>query len=330
MAAVSAENSTLVKAKSLSQSSSKALLKSCGKSENRTCSEISFKDFLDFLHTSYQINGAIEGVPNDLTDKVDIDWQSITMNEFISSFLMVKKGSSNPKAIQDNINKMSDSEHLKSLMQQSRNISDSSICDTLEGNMLVGTKDVKSDASSEMLERNIESEVSDIVTNNKNDMVEEDRREDSSMNVMDHATKPLPTEEMALDLKKTSSMVTSGQQKNKLLMLGQQTGNKWKMMSSRKGVLFDCKVKTTDEENNKCFEHLMKRKLNEVIQEGLLDSILPYVVPKQTSAQPAAKKSSNSGINKSLSLTSLDKSASGQFSKDKMAGGSNRRKSTTE
>jgi hypothetical protein len=329
MAAVNAESSTLMETKAPSKTSSKALLKSCGKFENRTCSEISFKDFLDFLHTSYQINEAIEGVPNDLTDKVDIDWQNITMNEFVSSLLVVKEDSSNPKAILDGVNKMNDSEHLKSLTERSRNVPGSDICDTLEENMFERTKDIKSDASSEMSEHNIDSEVSDIIIKNKNYVAEEDIQKDSSMNGMDHTAKPVPDEEMSLDFKKTSSTVTSGQPKSKLLVLGKHTENKRKMMSSKKGVLFDCKVKATDEENNKCFEHLMKRKLNEVIQEGLLDSILPYVVPKQASTHPAVKKSSNSVINKSLSLTSLDKSASGQFSKDKMAI-SNRRKSSME
>jgi hypothetical protein len=72
----------------------------------------------------------------------------------------------------------------------------------------------------------------------------------------------------------------------------------------------------------------MKRKLNEVIQEGLLDSILSYIVPKQASVRPALKKTSNTDTSKAHLLTSHDKSTSGPFSKEKMAI-NNRRKSST-
>lgn len=326
MAAVNAESSTIMKTKALSKTSSKALLKSCGKFENRTCSEISFKDFLDFLHTSYQINEAIEGVPDDLSEKVDIDWQNITMNEFISSLLVVKEDSSNLKAMSDNANKINVSEHQKSLTEQSINVPDIGVCDTLEEHIFEKTKD----ASSEMSEHNFNSDVSDIITNKKNCVAKEIVQKGNIMNGVDHTTKSVPNEEIPLNLKKTPSTVTSGQAKCKLLALGKHSESKRKVMPSKKSVLFDSKVKTTDEENNnKFFENLMKRKLNEVIQEGLLDSILPYVVPKQVPTHPAVKKSLNSVINKSLSLTSLDKSSSGQFSKDKIAT-NNRRKSTTE
>jgi hypothetical protein len=332
MTAVNSESSSLKKQKALSihnsvtKTSSKALLKSCGKSENRTCSEISFKDFLDFLHTSYQINEAIQGVPNDLIDKAEIDWKNITMNEFYSSLLVVREDRPNRKTILDSANKMNDSQHLKSLTEQSKNCPNSDICHTLEENMLERTKDFKSDTSSVMSEHNVDSEVSNIVINNKNDVAKGNIQKDSGKNDIDRVTKLATNKEMSVDLKQMSSTVTSGQPKSKLLMLGKHTENKRKI--SKKGVLFDCKVEVTNEENSKYFEHLLKRKLNEVIQEGLLDSILPYVVPKQAPTHPAVKKSSYSDNNKSLSLTSLDNSASGHFSKEKMAIG-NRRKSTT-
>lgn len=40
-------------------------------------------------------------------------------------------------------------------------------------------------------------------------------------------------------------------------------------------------------------EKLLKKKLNEVLQEGILDSVLPYLLPKQqqqSSSQPPIKK----------------------------------------
>ncbi|XP_049794514.1 SANT and BTB domain regulator of class switch recombination-like [Schistocerca nitens] len=51
----------------------------------------------------------------------------------------------------------------------------------------------------------------------------------------------------------------------------------------------------------KNMEHLMKRKLNEVIQEGLLDSVLPYVVPKLGVSHQQQNKKTHSGESKKSS-----------------------------
>lgn len=48
---------------------------------------------------------------------------------------------------------------------------------------------------------------------------------------------------------------------------------------------------------------LMKRHLSEVLHEGLLDSVLPFMVPKKTVSQPNIKKSI-------MQTTSIKKSAS--------------------
>jgi hypothetical protein len=335
MADTNVESSTLIKAKALSESNSlnntlsEALLKPSAKFEKRACSEMSFKDFLNFLHTAYQINEAIKGVPNDLIDKIEIDWQDIAMNEFVSSLLVVKEDSSNPKATLENVKEMTDKEGLKkSLTEQSTSVSDSGECNRLEENTLERTKGIQSDTSSEVSKHNTESEAFRNTLGIKNAKARENIQKGISMNDMDHTTSLVMEEGLSPDLKKTSSSVNTGQQKSKSLMLGKYTENKRKTVSSKKCVLYDCNVKTINEENNKNFEHLMKRKLNEAIQEGLLDSILPYVIPKQASTHPAAKKSSNLDTSKALSSSSLDKSTSDQLSKEKVVINS-RRKSTT-
>jgi hypothetical protein len=331
MAALNAKISTFIEAEALSVPNSldKTLSKACGKLEKRPPPEISFKDFLDFLYTAYQITEAIEGVPNDLTDKFEIDWQKIAVNEFVPSLCLVKEDSYNIKG--EAINKMTDKEGLNRLQTKlSQHVPDkcqisSRHCNRLEENMLERNTEIQGDANSEVSYHNME--VSKITVGKKDIKSKEDTQKDSSINDMDHITNAVPGEEMSPDQKKTLSLVTTGQSKNKALMSGKYTENKRKMISNTKGVLFDCKVKTANEEN-RSFEHLMKRKLNEVIQEGLLDSILSYIVPKQASLRPAAKKTSNTDTNKALLLTSHDKSASGSFTKEKMVI-NNRRKSTT-
>jgi hypothetical protein len=333
MAAINAKSSALVETEAVSipKSLNKTSLKACGKFEKRICTEISFKDFLDFLRTAYQINEAIEGVPNDLPGKDDIDWQNIAMNEFVSSLLVVKEDNSNPKTSLETVNEMTDKEVLNSsLTKQSKSVPNRyhisrDDCNGLEENVCERAKETQSDANSDISEHDIQSEVSKTSVDNKTGIPTEDTQKDSSLN--NTIRNPLPKEGISSDLKKPSSPFTTGQPKSKLLVSGKYVEKKRKMMSSKKGALSDYKFKTTNEAN-KSFEHLMKHKLNEVIQEGLLDSILPYVVPKQPSTHTAVKKSSNPDTSKAFSVTSLDKSASGPFSKEKVVV-NNRRKSTS-
>ena len=328
MAALNAKSSeaeTLSVANLLNKTSSKA----CEKLEKRPHPEISFKDFLDFLYTAYQINEAIEGVPNDLTDKFELDWQNIAVNEFVSSLLLVKEDSSDINS--EAINEITDKEGLNSPQTKlSKHVPDkcqvpSRHCSRLEENKLERNNEIQSDASSEVSFHNME--VSKITVKNKYIKAKENTQKYSSLNDMDLITNPVPREEMSPDQKKTVSLVATGQPKNKAVMSGKYTENKRKMISNKGGVIFDCKVKAANEEN-RSFEHLMKRKLNEVIQEGLLDSILSYIVPQQASVRPAVKKTSNTDTSKALLLASHDKCASGPFSKEKMVI-NNRRKSTT-
>ena len=325
MAALNAKSS---EALSVANLLNKTSLKACEKLEKRPHPEISFKDFLGFLYTAYQINEAIEGVPNDLTDKFEIDWQNIAGNEFVSSLLLEKEDSSNIKA--KVITQMRDKDCLNSPQAKlSKHVPDkcqvpSRHCSRVEENT-ERNNEVQSDASSEV---SYNIEVSKITVENKDIKTKEGTQLYSSINDVDHITNPVPRQEISPDQKKTVSLVATGQPKNKALMSGKYTENKRKIVSNKRGVVFDCKAKTTNEEN-RSFEHLMKRKLNEVIQEGLLDSILSYIVPKQASVRPAIKKTSHTDTNKALLLNSHDTSASGPFSKEK-AVINNRRKSTGE
>lgn len=63
----------------------------------------------------------------------------------------------------------------------------------------------------------------------------------------------------------------------------------------------------------------MKKKLSEVLHEGLLDSVLPYMVPKTAASQPAIKKSSTNHNNtkKTLSTNNLESKSSTSLFKDK-------------
>lgn len=328
MAALNAKSSE-AEALSVTNLLNKTSSKACEKLEKRPYPEISFKDFLGFLYTAYQINEAIEGVPNDLTDKFEMDWQKIAVNEFVSSLLLEKEDSSNIKA--KAVTQITKKEGLNCPQTKlSKHVPDkcqvpSRHCSRLEENTLERNNEIQSDASSEVSYHNVE--VSKIAVENTGIKVKEDTQQYSTINDMDLITNPDPRQEMSPDQKKPVSLVATGQPKNKALVSGKYTENKRKMISNKRGVVFDCKTKTTNEEN-RSFEHLMKRKLNEVIQEGLLDSILSYIVPKQACVRPALKKTSHTDTNKALLLNSHDTSASGPFSKEKVVT-SNRRKSTT-
>lgn len=62
----------------------------------------------------------------------------------------------------------------------------------------------------------------------------------------------------------------------------------------------------------------MKKKLSEVLHEGLLDSVLPYMVPKPAASQPAIKKPlTNHNTKKTLSANNLESKSSTSLFKDK-------------
>ncbi|XP_069683733.1 SANT and BTB domain regulator of class switch recombination [Periplaneta americana] len=314
MAAVNTESSTLLKAKTLSvpnslnKTSPKASLKSCGKFEKRPCSEISFKDFLDFLRTAYQINEAIEGVPDDLVDKVEIDWQDIGMNEFVSSLLAVKEDSSIFKAVLEettSVNKTEDQNIYP--LKQSSSISDSGDC---REDDLDKIKEESSEICSEISKHKTESDCSVS-------KVDGDAKQESKI---------VPKGGMSLEVKRHSNQIVV--EPPRKLHISAKIAETKRKMSLNKKDSSDCKDKKSNEDSTKNIEHLMKRKLNEVIQEGLLDSVLPYVVPKQSAVHPAAKKLTSCDTKKPPTLNSMEKSLSSQSSKDKLAA-NNRRKSSS-
>lgn len=64
------------------------------------CAEISLKDFLDFLCTAYQIAEAIEGTPNDVSNKAGVDWNQLTKNPLITHLLELEEQSTTHAAAQ--------------------------------------------------------------------------------------------------------------------------------------------------------------------------------------------------------------------------------------
>lgn len=62
----------------------------------------------------------------------------------------------------------------------------------------------------------------------------------------------------------------------------------------------------------------MKQKLSYVLHEGLLDSVLPYMIPKPASSQPTIKKPlMNPDLKKSRSTGNLESKSSISILKDK-------------
>ncbi|PSN50899.1 hypothetical protein C0J52_05356 [Blattella germanica] len=295
-----------------SKMSSKAPFKLSGKFEKRPCSEISFKDFLDFLRTAYQINEAIDGVPEDLIDKVEIDWHDVAMNEFVSSLLAVKDENSKTKVMGKMDSKSGTDISCSDMTESSEN--------TLKSEQSIEIRSAVSELT----------ESSDISKSISTLSSEKDLRKDNiPVRDVELKNKVEPIKENLFhELKRPQGPALPDPSKQRSLQIAKISENKKKIFPNKKDVLIECKGRKANEENSKNLEHLMKRKLNEVIQEGLLDSVLPYVVPKQPAPHVGTKKSSSSETKKPPSLTSLDKSSSSQFSKEKLSI-NNRRKSSS-
>lgn len=200
--------------------------------KDKPASEISFKEFLDFLRTAYQINEALDGTVDESGNTKELDWKEVSANKLITSLLNANEA-------------------------RVRNDGNCHSC------INIGS-----------FEEN-----------------------DSKQSIIKENAVGLPAGKRNSITKVESSFVIPP-------------------------------------EVNKSVDLLVKRKLNELIQEGLLDSVLPYVVPKNPSTP-------NIPVKKSLSTTETKKlpdkspsTASATFSlsasKEKSNTGSRRKSSTTE
>ncbi|GLH12034.1 Uncharacterized protein GBIM_16705, partial [Gryllus bimaculatus] len=206
-------------------------IKTPAKASKKSCSEISFKDFLYFLQTAYQVNDCVEG---NVTN-TNFDWKSVAGNPLIASILGINE---------EQVQKVSEQTCIENAVEEAKR------------------------------------EVAEISSENK-----------------------------FLSLKKAES--TSFE----------------KIKSNAAEVSSEIRMASKKLSEHRNVEQILKRKLNEIIQEGLLDSVLPYVVPKQTVCPQPSPKKSFSDINKPV--VGGDKATMQPTPKEKLNSASKRKSSTS-
>lgn len=101
---------------------------------------------------------------------------------------------------------------------------------------------------------------------------------------------------------------TSAESSNKLLETGDgvKETNQLSGGQSEKGRALEINCKERLEEGEHGLAKVMKENLRDILHEGLLDSVLPYMIPKSAQSQPVIKRSAAvADVKKSSSLNNV-------------------------
>lgn len=207
-------------------------------------SEISLKDFLDFITTAYRVNSALEHFPLDALSKFsNFDWCQLTTNKLVSG--VISHGTSfkhriSEKLVSKDMTILNSSRREKSPPHTSKSFE---VCCGEK----VDEQEDKSFSKSGLKKCDKQ--------NNK--------PRGRSASIVDNAcgssssrcTDKIKTEKHKNNVKRDGSEIRGKSQSDYIIA-----------------------------------EYIVKRKLSEVLQEGILDSVLPYVLPKQNNSTSLMKK----------------------------------------
>lgn len=194
------------------------------------CSEISLKDFLDFLCTAYQIAEAIEGTPNDVSNKAGVDWNHLTKNQLISHLYELEEMGKSPIETQPPVEETVP------------------FTDSIADNILEFTKNRNGDKRKNFLMFQRMQSISIDCLRNVDDAV-------------------VPKMSMPLERRLSTGSVA----------LENDFTLKTPIVESKSNAISSSPQPPPQPVT---VDSLMKQKLNDVLQEGILDSVLPYLVPK--------------------------------------------------
>lgn len=213
-----------------------------GQLSNCKISEISLKDFLDFIATAYRVNSALEHFPLDALNKFSsFDWSQLITNKLVSG--VISHGASFKHRVSEKV-------LLKDVT------------------VLNGSKREKSPPyTSKSLE----------VCCEKYDDQEDKSFSKSGLKKCD---KHKPRDRSASIVGNICGGSSS------------RCTDKMKPEKHKNSVKRDVSESRSKSQSDYIIaEYIVKRKLSEVLQEGILDSVLPYVLPKQNSSASMIKKS---------------------------------------
>ncbi|KAK2586083.1 hypothetical protein KPH14_008371 [Odynerus spinipes] len=228
--------------------------------------------FFEFMRTAYQVNDSFEGLAAMLTTKSEIDWNKLAKIDLNLDMSVNDKKSEN------------DNQLSKDITSDSKSLS---------GEKLNLTKALTSQ------ENICGNEVGLYVPEMLQDVADSNCQMNLSLMTKQYTKKIIPLQNVQLNcMEKEDDSQNLKTKENNVEDVDRSLGN----------VLHIEQAKTKQrkqhmEERERILTNIMKKNLSDILHEGLLDSILPYMLPKPTMSQPIIKKSvANVDMKKTTSL----------------------------
>lgn len=249
--------------------------------DEKKCPELSVKTFFDFMRTAYQVNDSFEELATTLSAKSEIDWTKLAKTDLIS---------------------------------QTTDKSDSN--DTIKNDKCIVTPEAKDNESGSLHAEKAPGTEEQETSSNVNSQVKHRRLSlrklhSNSQKPTTHVTsgsedQPPPAED-SLDKEREDSQLEKTETAEYHLS----------QISAKKSKIFT--AETFSEHKEQLLAKIMKRKLGDILHEGVLDSVLPYMLPKPVFSQPVIKKSiTNPDAKKNpASAVNVDSRSTPSIHKDK-------------
>lgn len=267
--------------------------------DEKKCPELSVKTFFDFMRTAYQVNDSFEELATTLSARSEIDWTKLAKTDLISR---------TTEADFDEDQETGESEKESSVLPVKKNKSTvtdqakDANSEELNNDKLIATEhqesisNVTSQTKCRKLSLRKYHQNSNI-SGPQATLVAEESPPGESL----HNQEKQQFQEQKNDTKKLEALEEQRNQSPKIF------GKKTKIPT----------VETFAEHKEQLLAKIMKRKLSDILHEGVLDSVLPYMLPKPVFSQPVIKKSITDVKKTSGSAVNIDTRSAAVISKDK-------------
>ncbi|XP_043486165.1 uncharacterized protein KIAA1841 [Polistes fuscatus] len=232
--------------------------------------------FFEFMRTAYQVNDSFEGLAAVLTNKSEIDWNKLAKINLNLDMTINNKKSPNDGRL---------SNDFKSNPFESSNNEISDLTKALNTCMNKNTEFSIPEIANNKIDNNLP--LPSATTNQYKQEIKPLQSVHDTESVLFLRT--VNCSEKQDQLQNTKSKENNIKDKNQSL--------------DHLSYVELSKAKLNTEEKEHTLTNVMRKNLSDILHEGLLDSILPYMLPKPVTSQPIIKKPNASiDIKKSTSL----------------------------
>ncbi|XP_012266764.2 SANT and BTB domain regulator of class switch recombination [Athalia rosae] len=275
--------------------------------DEKKCPELSVQTFFDFMRTAYQVNDSFEELATTLSTKSEIDWTKLAKTDLISQTLI---------SDEENVTAEVDREiaALNITGEKSTATEEIKFIEFKNPDNDIGTTIIETSkiANAENEHRESPCNIASNAKYRRHSLRKHNLQKAGIQLLSTNEEPPLSTihypDKHRLHIQKNDAKKNeaSNDQQNQPLL---STTKKNKILMAE----------TFTEQKEQLLAKIMKRKLGDILHEGILDSVLPYMLPKPVFSQPVIKKSiTNMEIKKTAaSAINIDSRITSTIIKDK-------------